>query len=180
MLYHYRKQELCKDKVDKAPENLSSDGGQDQKDCIPDIQDRVIDLNMKLDWQLGTPLISCLVCTARRWVFSRRRNLTGAEAMAVQGFAAKHITHGDCRFSNPGLLSLAGNAMSGFVLAAIFTSLFSTATDAMDISLSSRAYSIALEDMSDDQVDVPGGEGSCDECFEGEEEESELEDVSDA
>ena len=158
-MYHY-----CKDQLNTQKPSAQKDpkpkekGGEPETERPVAMNDRVIDLNMKLSWQMSGPPVPCLVCTARPWVFCRRRDLTGAEALGLQGFDPKSIRHGDTRFSNPDLLSLAGNAMSGFVLAAVFVAIFSTIADTGDISVASRAYySSLLEDLSDEEDDAPSG-----------------------
>jgi hypothetical protein len=147
-LYHYIKDQLNTQKASTGKDPKEKGDEQDTERIA--MNDRVIDLNMKLSWQSSGPPVPCLVCSARPWVFCRRRDFTGAEALGLQGFDPKSIQHGDTRFSNPDLLSLAGNAMSGFVLAAVFVAIFSTIADTSDISVASRAYSSMLEDLSDE------------------------------
>ena len=79
------------------------------------VSEKMFDLNMNLEWQLHQPTVGCLVCTAKPWLLKRRRELTGAEALTIQGFAWWEIRHSDTRYKNTDMLHLAGNAMSGYV-----------------------------------------------------------------
>ena len=79
---------------------------------------------MNLEWQLGQSEVPCMVCSAQPWLFLRQRELSGAEALALQGFPVADLKHQDNRFKNRDLLHMAGNAMSGFVLVPLFISIF--------------------------------------------------------
>ena len=71
-------------------------------------------------------MVPCLVCSAKPWLFRDQRDLTGVEALGIQGYSIHEINQEPTRFRNKDLLHLAGNAMSGFMLSAIFLALFIT------------------------------------------------------
>lgn len=114
---------------------------------------------MRLTWQIGLPDCPCLVSTCRPWILHRRRDLTGAEALELQGFPASFVQHRDRRIPNPVLLTLAGNAMSGYVLMAVFLGIFSTAEWQTDDSISRSEGN--LEEVAN-SLEQGDGDGSDD------------------
>ena len=86
--------------------------------------ERIIDLNPKLEWQIGLPVVPCITCSAKHWLLRRRRELTGAEALYLQGWPCHALNHSRSRMKNSDLVQLAGNAMSGYVLIGVLISLF--------------------------------------------------------
>ena len=82
------------------------------------------DVNMSIGWvKLPHRTCPCLVGTGRVWLFHENRELSGEEALALQGFdiARQHV--GD--FNRRQLMELAGNAFNGGVcLAVVSTGLF--------------------------------------------------------
>ena len=116
---------------------------------------------MRLTWQIGLPDCPCLVSTCRPWILHRRRDLTGAEALELQGFPASFVQHRDRRIPNPVLLTLAGNAMSGYVLMAVFLGIFSTAEWQTDDSDSISRSEGNLEEVAN-SLEQGDGDGSDD------------------
>ncbi len=57
------------------------------------------------------------------------------QALELQGFPSRKIEHRDKRFKNAELRCMAGNAMSGFVLAPVFVSIFLRADWKNDMGL---------------------------------------------
>ncbi|CAK0879848.1 unnamed protein product, partial [Prorocentrum cordatum] len=116
--------------------------------------ERIIDLNSRLDWQRVGPPVPCLVCTGRPWLVKRQRDLTGAEAMNLQGYMYQDLMFGPTfRMSNAELFHVAGNAMSGFILAPLFASLFSKATLWFDGFTRGLGDTV---DAPDSDVDIDG------------------------
>eukprot|EP00959_Pyramimonas_sp_CCMP1952_P113300 2368113-Pyramimonas_sp.AAC.1 len=105
-----------------------------QTDQEGTVTERVVDLNMKLDWQVNRQEVPCIVCTSRPWLVTRRRDVTGAEALGLQGYQILDLKNEDAMFTNPELLTLAGNAMSGFVLAVLLLAMFVYMRDTVDLS----------------------------------------------
>ena len=117
---------------------------------------------MNLGWQLGAPDCPCLVSTCRPWLLHRFRDLTGAEALEIQGFPAMLLKHGDKRLRNPDLLSMAGNAMSGYVLIPLFLGIFSNATWAISASNVFHSEAQLEERMVLSQVEPDDSENASD------------------
>ena len=82
------------------------------------------DVNMSIGWvKMQRGACPCLVGTGRVWLLHKNRELSGEEALALQGFdiARQHV--GD--FKRRQLMELAGNAFNGGVcLAVVSTGLF--------------------------------------------------------
>eukprot|EP00959_Pyramimonas_sp_CCMP1952_P355170 7439715-Pyramimonas_sp.AAC.1 len=76
---------------------------------------------MSLGWQCANYdswSAPCLVSSSRPFYFRAGRDMTGVEAMALQGWEISDVIQNSDygRFPDPMLLSLAGNAMNWFVL----------------------------------------------------------------
>ena len=82
------------------------------------------DVNMSIGWvKMHRGACPCLVGTGRVWLFHKNRELSGEEALALQGFdiARQHVDD----FKRWQLVELAGNAFNGGVcLAVVSTGLF--------------------------------------------------------
>ena len=82
------------------------------------------DVNMSIGWvKMHRGACPCLVGTGRVWLFHKNRELSGEEALALQGFdiARQHVDD----FKRRQLVELAGNAFNGGVcLAVVSTGLF--------------------------------------------------------
>ena len=82
------------------------------------------DVNMSIGWvKMQRGACPCLVGTGRVWLFHKNRELSGEEALALQGFdiARQHVDD----FKRRQLMELAGNAFNGGVcLAVVSTGLF--------------------------------------------------------
>ena len=141
--------------------------------------EHIMDINMRLGWQASGQSVPCLVSSSRPWIFGRRRDLTGAEALEIQGFPAKYLQHNQKRFSNPDLLQMAGNAMSGFVLLAVWIGIMTCAQwgqSAAGRSLEAAADSQGV-DEDDDLVANEGGDFDGEEMDTEEDGSSSLEDA---
>ena len=101
----------------------------------------MVDLNKTLPWQLGQsfgPVAACLVSSTTPWLMRVRRPAMGVETLLLQGFDLDDILDENqlCPFPESTLLKLAGNMMSGQVLAAIFIATFTC----IDWHLAMKAY----------------------------------------
>ena len=120
--------------------------------------------------QLNTTCaVPCLVSSARPWLKQRRRDLNGLEALALQGFPLSRYCLGSLdneRFTQPHLLSMAGNAMSGFLLIPFFISIFTYAL--WDLEEDEPMTIQGPEGGNDDNVEAPPDSqtGECDDSDE--------------
>lgn len=81
------------------------------------------------------------------------RDVTGAEALGIQGFPPSALWHGDNFLKSPDLLHLAGNAMSGFVLTALFIALFTVGDFNSVDNFVARAEALDSQDICDEDAD---------------------------
>ena len=110
-----------------------------QKYNIVNPQEQYKDLNMSLTWQ-GAQASGCLVSSARPFLINRARDLTGVEALSLQGFHIPDLMQLGLDWSVPEQLCAAGNAMNGFTLSSIMLGMLAA-------SPWCRLQEIALDDV---------------------------------
>jgi hypothetical protein len=88
----------------------------------------VVTFGFPQGWQLTQTVrapVPCLASSSRLWLVAKRRGMTGNEAMLLQGWEQGDLVQpADKPFAESTLMSLAGNAMNGFVLSNLFLALF--------------------------------------------------------
>jgi len=113
-----------------------------QEDNTVNPQEQYKDLNMSLMWQGALPYGNgCLVSSARPFLMKRLRDLTGVEALSLQGFHIPDLIELGLDWSVPEQLCAAGNAMNGFTLSSIMLGMLAA-------SPWCRLQEIALDDVS--------------------------------
>ena len=98
-----------------------------------DKNEKVVDLNKSLTWQLGhtdASVSPCLVSSSKFWLVKQRRLLVGAEALLLQGWDLDTLLppqdpHRLREFRETFLHGVAGNAMNAFVLSDLFIGVLS-------------------------------------------------------
>jgi len=112
-----------------------------QKDNTVNPQEQYKDLNMSLTWQGALASVNgCLVSSARPFLINRARDLTGVEALSLQGFHIPDLMQLGLDWSVPEQLCAAGNAMNGFTLSSIMLGMLAA-------SPWCRLQEIALDDV---------------------------------
>ena len=121
------------------------------------------DLNMSATWMVEAKANEChiLVSTSRPWLRKRQRDMTGDEALNLQGFDVKRqrvmcATLIDA-FSNPQKFDLAGNSFCGFVVTALLLSLWCGTDWAHTCSVKARMSHMAGSDHDTESRSIADG-----------------------
>ncbi|CAK0866512.1 unnamed protein product [Prorocentrum cordatum] len=131
---------------------------------LPFMRERVVDLNKTLSWQMGGEdnwFAPCLVSSARPYFLKALRDMTGVEAMCLQGWEPDDIVQSSAcgRFSDPTLLSIGGNAMSCFILNIVSLAAFMFSD--WDVAMSCQAQAHSEQGVGAEVQHADDLEGSC-------------------
>ena len=94
-----------------------------------EVVETVHDLNLSHPWSVIAKgeICPCVVSTSRLWFLKARREVSGPEALSLQGFDFHRQntikTNGE-RFNTSEIMDLSGNAFCGYVVASVLTSIF--------------------------------------------------------